>query len=165
MFRSTAPSTRQIAGRALLVGIAAGMRSAMPTGVMAAGRDDASFRAGWKDWPVFRSRAGQIALRAGTAGEVIGDKLPLAPARTKPDVLIGRIVSGAFAGIAVGTTRRGKGATVTGALCGIVGAAAGSYGGYAYRTNAVKITGLPDLPFALLEDIAAYLLARKGIRG
>jgi uncharacterized membrane protein len=161
----TAPSTRQLIGRALLVGVACGLRSATPLGVMAAERNDASFRSGWKDWPVFRSDIGRIFLQLSWLGELVGDKTPIAKPRTEPGSLIGRAVSGAIAGTAIGTERKDAGARLTGAVAGIVGSLAGSIGGYAYRTEAAKATGLPDLPLALVEDVAAYALARKVIKG
>jgi uncharacterized membrane protein len=67
--------------------------------------------------------------------------------------------------MAVGTERKDPGARLAGTTAGILGSIAGSLGGYAYRTKTVKATGLPDLPLALVEDIAAYALARKGIKG
>jgi uncharacterized membrane protein len=165
MPRFSIPSSREIVVRALIVGVAAGLRSATPLGVMAAERNDASFRAGWKKWPVLRSNGGRIALQAAWAGELVTDKLPVAKPRTDPGSLAGRAVSGAIAGMAVATERSGRGSTVAAALAGISGALAGSYGGYTYRTGVAKATGLPDLPLALAEDAAAYALARKSIKG
>jgi uncharacterized membrane protein len=161
----SAPSTRQIIGRALLAGVASGLRSSTPLGVMAAERNDASFRAGWKEWPVFRSDIGRVVLQLSWLGEVVVDKTPVAKPRTEPGSLIGRGVSGAIAGMAVGTERKDPGARLAGTTAGILGSIAGSLGGYAYRTKTAKATGLPDLPLALVEDIAAYALARKGIKG
>ena len=38
---------------------------------------------------------------------------------------------------------------------GVFGAAAGTFGGYNFRTGLVKATGGKDLPIALLEDAIA----------
>jgi uncharacterized membrane protein len=164
MPRFSIPSSREVAGRALLAGFAAGLRSAAPTGVMAAERNDASFRAGWKDWPVLRSGVGRVFLQLGWLGEAVTDKLPGVPPRIEPAPLGGRLVSGGIAGLAMGTLREGADAKMIALLAGVAGSLAGSFGGYAYRTNVAKITGLPDLPIALVEDVAAYVLARKAIR-
>jgi len=107
MPRFSIPSTRAVAGRALLVGFAAGLRSAVPIGVMAAERNDASFRAGWKDWPLLRSGGGRVLLQMGWLGEAVTDKLPGVPPRIEPAPLSGRLVSGGIAGLAMGTLRGG----------------------------------------------------------
>jgi uncharacterized membrane protein len=163
MPRFSIPSTREVAGRALLAGFAAGLRSAAPTGVMATERSNASFRAGWKDWPLMRSEAGRLLLKLGWLGEAVTDKLPGVPPRIEPAPLSGRLVSGGIAGLAMGTLRAGADAKLIAVLAGVVGSLAGSYGGYAYRTNVAKMTGLPDLPIAIVEDIAAYVVAKKAI--
>lgn len=167
MPRATTPSvsTPQVARRALLLGFAAGLRSATPLGVMAAERNDASFRAGWKNWPMMRSDAGRVLLQMSWAGEIVVDKLPVVPPRTEPGPLAGRLVSGAIAGMAMGTLGCGGGAKLGATLAGIAGGFVGAFGGNAYRTKVTKATGLPDLPVALLEDLAAYLVARKAIKG
>jgi uncharacterized membrane protein len=132
---------------------------------MAAERNDASFRAGWKDWPVLRSDIGRVGLQLAWVGEVIVDKTPFAKPRSETGSLIGRAVSGAIAGMAIGTERQDSGARLAGAVAGIVGSLIGSFGGYRYRTGAAKATGLPDLPLALAEDVTAWMIARKSVRG
>jgi uncharacterized membrane protein len=42
-----------------------------------------------------------------------------------------------------------------GAVIGIVGALAGTYGGYYARTGLVRALKVPDLVIAILEDIVA----------
>lgn len=71
---------------------------------------------------------------------------------------------GALAGVAIGTQRKGATPKLAGALCGAAGGYAGSYAGYTYRVRLTEMTGLPDLPFALAEDVAAWAIARKAIR-
>ena len=159
------PSTSSLAGRALIVGVAAGLRSMTPMGVLASQHEDRSIRAGWKKWPVLRSRAGRKALQTSWIGELIADKLPVTPSRIEPGPLGGRMVFGALAGMAIGTEGKGAMPRLAGALAGACGAVAGSYGGYKARTYLTKEVGLPDLPGALVEDAAAFTLARKTIRG
>lgn len=165
MPRFTSPSTPQIVGRALLVGLAAGLRSMTPIGVLAAERNNASLRAGWKDWPILSSPAGRVMLQASTVGEMVMDKTPFVPPRTEPGPLAGRMMLGALAGTAIGTLGTTPVVKASALAAGVIGSLAGSYGGYAYRTGVAKATGLPDLPVALVEDVAAILIARKGVRG
>jgi len=159
------PSPSQTIRRALIAGVSAGLRSATPLGVMAAERNDASFRAGWKDWPLLRSSIGRATLQIGWAGEIVTDKLPSIPPRTEPGPLAGRMTAGAIAGLAMGSEATGGAAKAASLVAGIGGALAGAYGGTAYRTRVAKATGLPDLPLALLEDFVAYVLARKAVKG
>ena len=159
------PSSLQIVGRALLAGISAGLRSATPIGVMAAERNDASFQAGWKDWPLIRSGAGRALLQSVWAGELVADKMPGIPPRTDPGPLAGRMVIGALAGLAVGTEGTGATPKAVALIAGTAGAVAGAFGGYQYRVGVAKATGLPDLPLALMGDIVAYALARKAVKG
>jgi uncharacterized membrane protein len=83
--------------------------------------------------------------------ELVTDKLPKTPSRTAPPGLIARIVLGGLSGACVASAG-GKG-IVLGALLGIVGALAGTYGGYQARTKLVKALGTPDFVIALLEDL------------
>lgn len=163
-FRST-PSLPAIAVRSALIGIAAGMRSMTPIGVLASERNDSSIHGGWKTWPVLRSNAGRIGLQLAWLGELIGDKMPGVPPRTEPGPLGGRIVMGTLAGMAVGTQGEGTAPKLLGAVVGATGAVAGSYAGYLYRTGVADTTGIPDLPLALAEDVTAWAITQKAIRG
>ena len=49
--------------------------------------------------------------------------------------------------------RPGGEGIVLGTVLGIVGALAGTYGGYQARTRLVKALGTPDFVIALLEDL------------
>jgi uncharacterized membrane protein len=85
-------------------------------------------------------------------GELIADKLPKTPSRKAPGPFIGRIVTGALSGAALGAASLSlTGGLVAGALGGI----AGTLGGYEFRARLVKATGGKDLPIALLEDLIA----------
>jgi uncharacterized membrane protein len=159
------PSTRSIIARAVLIGIAAGLRSATPLGTLARYQPEAPRRAAWAHWPLLRSGFGRVLLQLGWLGELVADKLPFVPPRTQPGPLGGRMVMGAVAGLAVGSEAHGAGAKMGGAALGAAGAVVGSFGGNAYRSLAVKATGLPDLPVAVAEDVAAAALARTAVRG
>ncbi len=81
----------------------------------------------------------------------VSDKLPKTPSRTAPPGLIARIVMGALTGACVATA--GGEGIVLGAVLGIVGALAGTFGGYQVRTRLVKALGTPDFVVAILEDL------------
>jgi uncharacterized membrane protein len=161
----TRPSTRSILGRALVLGVAAGLRSMAPLGTFARHQPHAPRSAGWRTWPLMRSGFGRALLQLGWAAEFVGDKLPQTPSRVEPAQIGARIAAGAIAGLAVGTEGRGATPRMGGALAGAVGAVAGSYGGYHVRRLAVTSTGLPDPAVAVVGDLAAAAIARKGVRG
>jgi uncharacterized membrane protein len=85
--------------------------------------------------------------------ELVTDKLPKTPSRTATPGLIARIVLGGLSGACI-TSAGGEG-IVLGAVLGIVGALAGTYGGYQARTRLVKMLGTPDFVIAILEDLVA----------
>lgn len=165
MSNRISPSTGHVIGRALLVGFAAGLRSMTPIGVLAAERNDASLRGGWKGWPVLSSPTGRVLLQASTIGEMVVDKTSFVPPRTEPGPIVGRMLLGGLAGLAIGTLGKEPAVKASALAAGVIGSLAGSYGGQAYRNGVTKATGLPDLPVALVEDAAAVLIARKGVRG
>ena len=159
------PSTRSVLARAFLLGIAAGLRSVTPLGVLARYQPNAPRRAEWARWPLLRSRTGRVLLQLAWLGELVADKLPGIPPRINPGPLGGRMVFGAVAGLAIGSERQDTGTKLAGAATGTAGAVIGAVGGYAYRTAVIQATGLPDLPVALVEDAATLLIARTAVRG
>lgn len=105
---------------------------------------------------VFRgARWGGILPLLGL-GELIVDKLPATPVRTRPAGLLARAVGAACAAGAL-ASRNGLSFSA-GAAIGIGGALAAAYAGAAYRAAAAE-TGVPDHVAAALEDLAAYALA------
>ena len=97
-----------------------------------------------------------LKLLAGV--ELVGDKLPATGARISPPQLGARLFSGAVVGATVaGANQKPK---ITGALLGIVGALAASYGFYFLRKKVGQESGLPNLALGLMEDA---LMASGGI--
>jgi uncharacterized membrane protein len=86
-------------------------------------------------------------------GELVADKLPFVPARTKPGPLVARILLGGLSGAALAVSAGGS--LVAGAVVGAIGAVAGTFGGYQARHALVTRSGAPDLVIALLEDVVA----------
>lgn len=96
------------------------------------------------------------------AGETLFDKLPFTPARTRPLVLIGRVVAGAVVGTMVADARREP--RVWPAAVGAGAAAVSAIGATRLRRATTRRTRLPDPAFGAGEDAAiaglGYLLAR-----
>ena len=89
-------------------------------------------------------------------GEDIGDKLPAAPARTRPVGLITRLCFGGLVGAVIATALVGS--AVEGVLLGVAGAALGTFAGFHLRTcTLIRSFGWPDWRVALIEDAAALL--------
>jgi uncharacterized membrane protein len=86
-------------------------------------------------------------------GEIIGDKLPGAPNRTKPPVFGGRLISGAGCGAALSEVE-GENAPI-GAILGGLGAAVGTLLFFRLRTFLDHDLGIPDAVGALTEDVLA----------
>jgi uncharacterized membrane protein len=153
-------TTRPLAGAALL-GFVAGLRSQVPQAALSL-RGLAPARGPFK---ALGGRAGKTVAVLGAAGEIVADKLPVAPSRVKTGPLLGRVASGAFAGATLASAggRRGRGLVLP-ALLGAAGAYAGSWGGYALRRSAAQRTNLPDPLVAVTEDAAAIGLALVATR-
>jgi uncharacterized membrane protein len=88
-------------------------------------------------------------------GELVADKLPRTPSRTRPGPFLGRVMTGglAGAGLAAGTGF----SVVAGAVAGGLGAVAGTLGGYRARTGLVRALGVPDYVVAVAEDAVAIV--------
>jgi len=89
-------------------------------------------------------------LNITAVGELVADKLPFVPARTAPEGLTARVVSGGLSGAAVA---KANGSDVTlYALLGSMVAIAATYGFYHLRKAAGNKTGIADPVIALIED-------------
>jgi uncharacterized membrane protein len=95
-------------------------------------------------------KAAKFALPVLAAGEVVGDKLPMAPPRVEGPGLVGRVVSGAVSGRVSGGAR--------GARVGAAFALAATYPSQALRAQIVKRTPLPDIACAVPEDLIGVAL-------
>lgn len=88
-------------------------------------------------------------------GELIIDKLPSTPSRTKLPGLVGRGVLGGLSGACIATS--GGQSMVIGAVLGMAGGLAGAFAGYEARTRLVRSLRAPDLVIALFEDLVAIV--------
>ncbi|GAA2752690.1 DUF4126 domain-containing protein [Amnibacterium kyonggiense] len=150
-------TTIPLPARSALLGVLAGARSMTPLAVLVLNHHRPSLAGAWQTWPVLREPAGRLAIVLAAAGELVVDKLPATPSRTKPGPLLGRIGSGALVGAALATTGRGEHVN-TGAVLGAIGGLVGTLAGAALRTGGQQ-TGLPDAVFAVVEDAATITCA------
>lgn len=105
-------------------------------------------------WAAFMSsEAARDLLTAFALLELVGDKLPKTPSRKAPGPFAARVILGAFSGAVLGASARRSPAA--GLLFGVLGAAAGTLGGYEARTRSVKALNVPDAVVAVLEDSVA----------
>ncbi len=133
------PNTKLIA--AALLGAAAGSRTFTPGAALAA-------RGRLAVDPQIRT-----AILVAAAGELIGDKLPFVPSRTRPLPYLGRIGSGALCGRVV--------AGDSGALTGAAAGAAATLIGH--RARRAASTRLPAVLAALIEDALAIGAANLAV--
>lgn len=145
-----------------LLGVSTGLRSFTPLAVTAwfARLGKLPLDGTWASW--VGHPASVASFTAAALGEYVGDKLPNTPNRTAPLGLIGRLALGGMVGAIMATAFRRK--IVGGIGMGVVGALAGSYGGFGIRKGLTKGAGLADLPVAITGDAASIALAVRALR-
>jgi uncharacterized membrane protein len=136
---------------AFLIGVIAGLRSLTAPAVVSW-----AARLGWlhlenTSLSFFGFAATPYVFSALAIAELISDKLPHTPSRKAPMGFGARIVTGALCGSALGAPGD---ALIGGLLAGVLGAVAGTLGGYELRARLARAVG-KDLPVALLEDAIA----------
>ena len=89
-------------------------------------------------------------------GEWVGDKLPHTPNRTALVPLVARLTFGGLVGALAATGM--KGSVPEGAVLGVLGAVAGTFGGFMLRRFFAERCGR-DMPVAIAEDGISLLLA------
>jgi uncharacterized membrane protein len=131
---------------ALLLGVTAGLRTmTAPAALAIAQQQPATGRM----WLLARPRVAR-ALTKSAVGELVFDKLPFTPNRIAPAGLSARLLSGALCGAAVAREDQ-----AAGALLGVAGALAGSFGGYYLRKAIGRASGAPDALVGIAEDCVA----------
>lgn len=98
-------------------------------------------------------------LKALAAGEMVADKTPWIPDRTSPPALGGRILVGALVGAALCSRKDYR--PEVGALLGVAGAVASTYGMYHLRRDLGKELNIPDPLLAVGEDFAVCIAGGK----
>jgi uncharacterized membrane protein len=138
---------------AFLLGTIAGLRSMTAPAAVAWGARLGWLRLDGSPLAFLGSAAAAYLLTGLMLAELVGDKLPKTPSRTRPGPFLARIVTGGLAGAAL--TAGTGGSIAVGAVLGALGAVAGTLGGYRARTGLVRALGVPDYTVALVEDALA----------
>ncbi len=147
------PTDTQIFTSASAIGLVAGMRTfAAPAIVGQIAR-----RGSLDIQPAFLRNIGHgtisTVMSILSVGELIADKLPGTPNRTKAFPLIGRILSGSFCGAVLCASK--KKSPIVGALAGAFGATGGTFATYQLRKMVTGSLGWPDPAVAIIEDAFA----------
>jgi uncharacterized membrane protein len=137
---------------ALLLGVIAGLRAMTPVAAVCWAAALGRLNLAGTPLGILDSMlaAGIATVAAGF--ELVSDKLPKTPSRKVPVQFGARLLMGGLAGAAVTATH----GLLIGALLGIVGAIAGTFGGAAARSALAGAFGR-DLPAALTEDFVAVV--------
>lgn len=155
--KSIAKNAATIFNKTLLLsagaGFLAGMRSMMPTAFLSYYFSNTHQFYIPKPFRFLTSSKAPLITTALAAGEVIADKLPFTPNRINSGPLIGRTVSGAFAGAAIQKVKQEN--VVAGLIAGAAGAVASSYIFYYARTKGRKKIKAARLSAAFTEDALA----------
>jgi uncharacterized membrane protein len=147
-------TTADVYTRAGLLGFVAGLRSQYPLLLLAVAAHQGDFAHDAEPpLSVFRSRGALPGFGALAFGELIGDKLPMTPSRLKPAQLTVRLVMGALAGAAV--THEANESVLVGSAIGAAASGVGSLAGNRFRALFARLTHLPDIAGALVEDASA----------
>ena len=138
---------------AFLIGVVAGLRTMTAPAVVAWAANRHWLNLDNSLLAFIDSTAAVAIFSVLALGELVVDKLPSTPNRTKLPGLIGRSVLGGVSGAAVAVS--GAQSIATGAVLGVAGAIAGAFAGYEIRKRLVQALKVPDLVIALLEDAVA----------
>ncbi|MGD0963363.1 MAG: DUF4126 family protein [Candidatus Acidiferrales bacterium] len=138
------------------IGLVAGLRALTPPAAVSW-----AARLGWLNlhgtpFAFLGSTIAVALFTLGAAGELVTDQLPSTPARTVPVQFGARIVTGGFSAAALALSAGQS--LFLGIALGILGAVAGTLGGYHARRGLVKGWKVPDFTIAVPEDIVAVSL-------
>jgi uncharacterized membrane protein len=149
--------------RALLLGAVVGMRSQLPIALLGLESAQGRFDPG-RSWPARRlaTPGGVAAAVLASVGELVGDKLPVIPDRTRPGPFAGRVAIGALVGAAV--YQDADGVAAYGAVVGAVAAAASTLALARARAVLGRRTPLPDWAWGVVEDGLALTLGLLAVR-
>ena len=143
----------QVLVLAFLIGVIAGLRAMTAPAVVAWAANRHWLNPHSSPLAFVGSTAAVAIFAVLALGELVVDKLPSTPNRTKLLGLIGRSVTGGLSGAAVAASRTQS--IALGAVLGVVGGIVGAFAGYEVRTRLVRALKVPDFVIALLEDAVA----------
>ena len=143
----------RIALLCFFIGFTAGLRSLTPPAVLCWSTFLGRLHFGWGKFALIGSPLAVAFTTLLACGELIADKLPRTPARTKPIGLAARVFTGSVCAIALSNTAGAN--WYWGTIIGSIGAIAGAFAGYHARRVLVVRVGRPDLIVAIAEDVIA----------
>jgi uncharacterized membrane protein len=143
----------------LALGAISGLRSASGPAFVSRAASRGDMQLGGTPLAFLGSPLLSKALSAAQLGEMIGDKLPVAPGRTRLMPLLGRAASGGLVGAAAAISEDRNAAV--GTLLGSSAAAVAAFGGEALRAIVGKQTGLPDPVVAVAEDVVVLIVGSR----
>ena len=135
---------------AFLIGVIAGLRTMTPLAVVAWAANRHWLNLHSSPLAFMGSPAAVAVFTVLALGELVVDKLPSTPNRTKLLGLIGRSVTGGLSGAAVALS--GAHSIALGAVLGVAGGIAGAFAGHEVRKRLVRALKVPDFVIALFED-------------
>ncbi len=138
---------------AFLIGVIAGLRTLTAPAVVAWAANRHWLNLSHSPLVVMGSTAAAAIFTVLALGELVADKLPSTPNRTRFPGLIGRGMFGGLAG--AGVAASGTQSIALGAVLGAIGGIAGAFAGYHVRTGLVRALKVPDFVIALVEDAVA----------
>jgi uncharacterized membrane protein len=138
---------------AFLIGVIGGLRTMTAPAVVAWAANRHWLNLHSSPLAFMGSTAAVAVFTVLALGELVVDKLPSTPNRTKLLGLIGRSVTGGLSGAAVAAS--GVQSIALGAVLGMAGAIAGTFMGYEVRKRLVRALKVPDFVIAVFEDALA----------
>jgi uncharacterized membrane protein len=138
---------------AFLIGVIGGLRTMTAPAVVAWAANRHWLNLHSSPLAFMGSTAAVAVFTVLALGELVVDKLPSTPNRTKLLGLIGRSVTGGLCGAAVAAS--GAQSIALGAVLGVAGAIAGAFAGYEVRARLVRALKVPDFVIAFFEDALA----------
>jgi uncharacterized membrane protein len=138
---------------AFLIGVIAGLRTMTAPAVVAWAANRHWLNLHSSPLALIGSTAAVAVFTMLALGELVVDKLPSTPNRTKLLGLIGRSVTGGLSGAAIAAS--GAQSIALGAVLGAAGAIMGAFAGYEVRKRIVRALKVPDFVIALWEDAVA----------
>jgi uncharacterized membrane protein len=138
---------------AFLIGVIGGLRTMTAPAVVAWAANRHWLNLDNSPLALIGSLGAVLVFTLGALGELVIDKLPSTPNRTRLLGLVGRSVLGGLSGAAVAVA--GAQSIALGIVAGVAGAIAGAFAGYEVRKRLVRALKVPDFVIALLEDAVA----------
>jgi uncharacterized membrane protein len=138
---------------AFLIGVIGGLRTMTAPAVVAWAANRHWLNLDNSPLALIGSLSAVVVFTLAALGELVIDKLPSTPNRTRLLGLVGRSVFGGLSGAAVAAA--GAQSIALGIVLGVAGAIAGAFVGYEVRKRLVRALKVPDFVIALLEDAVA----------